>query len=177
MKKNISLVAICLGFLVIGASPAVSQTRVVGGYTFVGGGRGPQVCLGQWIPSEDISAPGTCRGQLVDVSQLTALSAGQSADRLAQVLVSLDSIDQRLADSNEQLRRLIDATINTRDSIDRQVKNTNEILHEIIMRRFDELPAEMFESEEFKEEITRLKEEILSDIEKLYPPQKTSPAK
>lgn len=172
MKKTISLLAICLGFLMIVASPAIAQTRVVGGYTFVGGGRGPQVCLGQWIPSEDIAAPGTCQGQLVDVSQLTAVSAGQSADRLAQVLVSLDSIDQRLADSNEQLRRLIDATMDTRDSIDRQVKNTSEIMHGIIMRRFDELPAEMLESKEFKEEITKLKEEILSDIEKLYPAQK-----
>lgn len=177
MRKKFLVTAICLGFLMIGALPAGAQTRVVGGYTFIGGGRGPQACLGHWIPSGDIAAPGTCEGQLVDVSQLTAVSAGQTADRLSQVLDSLDSIDQRLADTNEQIGRLIDATVDTRESIDKQVKSVSEILHEIVVKRFDQLPAKMLASKEFREEITKLKEEILGDVEKLYPAPKASPTK
>jgi hypothetical protein len=171
MKKMICLVAVCLGFLMMWALPADSQTRVLGGYTFVGGGRGPQVCLGTWLPSGNVAAPGTCDGQLMDVAQLTAVSTGQSADRLGQILVSLDSIDQRLADSNDQLRRLIDATVNTQNSINEQVRSVSEVLHETINRRFDELPAEMLASKEFREEITKIKEEILGDVERLYQPR------
>lgn len=169
MKNWLCLAVICIGFVLAGTSPAGAQTRVVEGYTFIGGGRGPQVCLGRWIPSDNIAAPGTCEGQLVDVAQLTAVSAGQSADRLAQILDSLDSIDQRLAVSNDQIKRLIDATVNTQNSIDAQVRSVSEILSEIITRRFDELPAEMMASEEFKKEMEKLKEEILGDVQKLYP--------
>ncbi|MEJ2695089.1 MAG: hypothetical protein P8013_00415 [Candidatus Sulfobium sp.] len=177
MEKRIWIAVICLLILAAAGSPAGAQSQFVGGYTFVRSGLGPQVCLGRWIPPSDVASPGTCEGQLVGVSQLTAVSTGQSADRLAQILVSLDSIDQRLAVSNDQMRRLIDATVDTQNSIDQQVRSVSEVLHETITRRFDELPADILASEEFKREITKLKEEILSDIEKLYPSRQTPTTK
>ncbi|MEJ2684243.1 MAG: hypothetical protein P8Z71_07595 [Candidatus Sulfobium sp.] len=177
MKKWICLTAVCLGFIMTGASSGGAQTRVAGGYTFVGGGTGPQVCLGRWIPSGDIAAPGTCEGQMVDVAQLTALSTGQSADSLSQILVSLTSIDEKLAVSNDRLERLVDATVNTQNSINEQARSLSGILHEIIIRRFDELPAEVMASKKFKEEIEKLKEEILGDVRKLYPARPSPPTK
>lgn len=176
MKKWLCLFAICLGLVVIWVSPAACQSDAQG-YTFVSGVRGPLVCRGQWIPSESVTTPGTCEGQLYGISQLTALSASQSADRLAEILVSLDSIDQRLAVSNEQLKRLVDTTVATQNSMSEQARSVSEVLHEIISRRFDELPAEMLASKEFRKEIKRLKEEILGDVEKLYPKQPAPPAK
>jgi hypothetical protein len=177
MKKWICLSLVCLGIFVAGASPVHSQTQGATGYTFLRGSLGPQVCVGQWVPSSDAAVPGTCEGQLMGVAQFTAVSSEQSADRLDQMLVSLASIDQKLAVSNDQMERLIDATVNTQKSINDQVRSVSNMLHETISRRFDELPAEMLASEEFKKEISKLKEEILGDVERLYPPQPTPPAK
>jgi hypothetical protein len=177
MKKWLFLTVIFLGLFSVGTSPVLSQAQGTSGYTFLRGSLGPQVCVGRWVPSSDVALPGTCEGQLMDVAQFTAVSSEQSADRLDQMLVSLDSIDQKLAVSNDQLGRLIDATVNTQKSIDEQVRSANNILLETISRRFDELPAEMLASEEFKKELTKLKEEILGDVEKLYPPRPTPPAK
>lgn len=177
MKKWICLSVIMMGFLTVDPPPVRSQAQVVEGYTFIRGNLGPEVCLGQWIPSTDVALPGTCQGELIGVSQLIAISSGQSADRLAQIIDSLDSIDQRLAVGNDQLKQLIDATVSTQNSIDEQVRNVNEVLREAITRRFDELPKEMMASEEFKKEITKLKEEILGDVEKLYQAKPATPKK
>lgn len=177
MKKSICLAAVCLGFLLGMAIPAYCQSQVVEGYTFIRGPAGPLVCLGQWVPSGDPALPGTCQGQLVDVTQLTAVSAGQSADRLSDILDSLDSIDQKIAVSNDRLERLIDATVSTQNAIDEQSRSVSEVLRETIIRRFDELPAKMMESKEFREEMTKLKEEILSDVKKLYPAKSSRQAK
>lgn len=114
---------------------------------------------------------------MVDVAQLTALSTGQSADSLSQILVSLTSIDEKLAVSNDRLERLVDATVNTQNSINEQARSLSGILHEIIIRRFDELPAEVMASKKFKEEIEKLKEEILGDVRKLYPARPSPPTK
>jgi hypothetical protein len=168
MKIIISMAAICLGFLSIGVSPAQSQTLPNEGYTFIGA-TGAQVCLGKWIPSTDVALPGVCDGQIVNVPQLTAISSRQSAERLDQMLGALSSIDQRLAVNNDQIKQLIDATANAQDSIDQQVKQVNEMLREIITKRFDALPGEVLANESFKEEITKLKEDILKEVEKRYP--------
>ncbi len=177
MKKWFFFTVICLGLFIVGASPLRSEAQETKGYTFLRGAFGPQVCIGRWVPSSDVAVPGTCEGQLMDVSQFTAVSSEQSAERLDQMLVSLASIDQKLAVSNDQLERLINATVNTQKSMDEQVRSLSSMLRETISRRFDELPAEMLASEEFKKEITKLKEEILGDVEKLYPPRPTPPAK
>jgi hypothetical protein len=177
MKKWLCLTVIGLGLFIVGASPGRSQAQETRGYTFLQGSFGPQVCVGRWVPSSDVAVPGTCEGQLMGVSQFTAVSSERSADRLDQMLVSLSSIDQKLAVSNDQLERLIDATVNTQKSISEQAKSVSSMLHEMISRRFDELPAEMMASEEFKKEISKLKEEILGDVERLYPQPPAPPSK
>jgi hypothetical protein len=168
MKIFISIAGICLVFIGIGVSPARSQTLSYEGYTFIGA-TGAQVCLGRWMPSTDVALPGVCDGQIVNVPQLTAISSRQSAERLDQMLGALSSIDQRLAVNNDQIKQLLDATANTQDSIDQQVKQVNEMLREIITKRFDALPGEVLANESFKEEITKLKEDILKEVEKRYP--------
>ena len=176
MKTFICVTTILLGVFVVGASSVRSQTQVVEGYTFVRGATGPLVCLGRWVPSRDVALPGVCEGQEVDVAQLTAISARLSADRLDQVLIALASIDQRLALSNDQFRLLIEATVNTQTSIDRQVGQVNELVREAIARRFDALPEELLANELFKEELSKLKEDILREVEKLYSTRPAPPA-
>jgi hypothetical protein len=169
MKIFFNIAAICLVFFSIGVSPARSQTQVVEGYTFIQGTNGTQVCLGRWIPPTDVALPGVCDGQIVNLPQLTAISSRISAEKLDQVIGTLSSIDQRLAVNNDQIKQLIDATANTQDSIDQQVRQVNEMLRETITKRFEALPAEVLANDLFKEEITKLKEDILKEVEKRYP--------
>lgn len=173
MKKLICVTAIWLVFFIAGTSPVQSQTQVVEGYTFMSGDRGPQVCLGRWVPPRDVALPGVCDGQVVDVAQLTAISARLSADRLDQLLLALAAIDQKLAVNNDQVKQLIEATVNTQTSIDQQVKQVSELLSETITKRFDALPEEILANNLFREEITKLKEDILREVEKHYSKQPT----
>ena len=176
MKTLICITTIWLVFFIVGAPSVQSQTQVVEGYTFIRGGTGPQVCLGRWIPPKDVALPGVCEGQVVGVDQLTAISTRLSADRLDQLLLTLTSIDQKLSVNNDQLKRLIEATVNTQTSIDQQVRQVSEFLRETITKRFDALPEEILSNDLFKEEITKLKEDILKEVEKHYstrPPPST----
>ena len=169
MKIFFRIATICLAFFSIGAAPARSQTQVAEGYTFIQGNSGTQVCLGRWIPPTDVALPGVCEGQIMNLPQLTAISSRISAEKLDQILGTLSSIDQRLAVNNDQIKQLINATANTQDSIDQQVSQVNEMLSEMISNRFDALPGEILANDQFKEEITKLKEDILKEVEKRYP--------
>ncbi|OGW38752.1 MAG: hypothetical protein A2Y97_05880 [Nitrospirae bacterium RBG_13_39_12] len=180
MKTLICVITICLVFFVVGASSVQSQTQVFQGYTFVRGGTGTNICLGTWVPSRDISLPGVCEGQMVDVDQLAAISTKQSADRLEQMLFALSSIDQKLSFNNDQIQKLIEVTVDTKTSIDQQVSQVSELLSEAIIERFDVLPEEILSNDKFKKEIVKLKEDILKEVEKHYlkrpsPQRETTP--
>jgi hypothetical protein len=168
MKTLTCVTTVLLVFFIMGTSSVQSQTQVVEGYTFMRGATGPQVCLGRWIPPKDVAFPGVCEGQIVDVAQLTAVSARLSADRLDQILLTLASIDQKLAVNNDQVNRLIEASVNTQTSIDQQVRQVSELLRETITKRFEALPEEIQANDLFREEITKLKEDILKEVEKHY---------
>lgn len=168
MKTLICVTTMWLVFFIAGASSVQSQTQVVEGYTFMMGQSGLQVCLGRWVPPRDVALPGVCEGQVVGVDQLSAISSRLSADRLDQVKRALDSIDQKLAVNNDQLKQLIEATVDTQTSIDQQVRQVSELLRETIIERFDALPEELLANDLFKEELIKLKEDILKEVEKHY---------
>jgi hypothetical protein len=168
MKTLICVATIGLVFFIMCASSVQSQTQVVEGYTFIRGATGTQVCLGRWVPPRDVALPGVCEGQIVDVTQLTAISARLTADRLDQILLALASLDQKLAINNDQVKQLIEANVKTQTSIDQQVKQVSDLLRETLTKRFDALPEEILANDLFKEEIEKLKEDILKEVEKYY---------
>ena len=172
MKKLIYVTAIWLVFFIVGVPSVQSQTEMLGGYTVIRGGTGTSVCLGRWVPSRDVALPGVCEGQVVDVDYLAAISAKQSADKLDQLLSALTSIDQRLAINNDQVQKLIEVNVNTQNSIDQHVKQVSELLSEAIIERFDvmfdTLPEEILSNDLFEEEFTKLKKDILKEVEKHY---------
>lgn len=151
-----------------GASPAWPEAQLVEGYTVVRGPTGPVVCLGRWVPSRDVALTGFCEGQLVDMAQLSAISNRLSADRLDQMLPFLAAIDQKLAVNIEQMRQLTEATVKVQTSIEQQAKQTGDLLQEVIARRFEALPEEIVENSLFREELARLREDILKEVEKHY---------
>ena len=165
MKTSVCLAAVCL-VLLSGLSTARAQEGE--GYTFLSGNFGPQICLGKWVPSKDVALPGTCEGQLMGLPQLTAISTRQAVDRLDQLLTALGSIDQKLAVSNDQMDQLIEATVNTQSLMDEQIRQVNDFLSEAISRRFDELPAEILKNDKFREELSKLKQDILKEVDKYY---------
>jgi len=166
MKTLLCVAVSWLVFLVIGVSGVQSQGTE--NYTFLRGPSGAQVCLGRWIPSKDPALPGICDGQLVDVAQFTAISASLTASRLDQMLTSLASIDQKLEINNAQIRQLIETVTNTQASIDQQATQIGELLHERIADIFQALPEEILASDLFKQEIAKLREDILKEVEKVY---------
>jgi len=159
MKTIRYIAAIWLAFSILGASPARSQDE----YSFIADAYGPQVCLGKWIPS-GYGQAGVCQGQLIGIAQLGAISAKQSVDRLDQLIDVLSSISQKMDVNNDQLNLLIEATVNAR-----QVSQVSEFMRELITHRFAALPAELYADKVFSEQITRLKEDILKEVEKRYP--------
>jgi hypothetical protein len=165
MKKLIYSVAIGLVLLITIASPAQSQED----YSFFANAWGPQICLGSWMPPNESNPYGVCDGQIMGIPQLTAISAKQTVDRLDQLLAAFASVSEKLDVNNDQVSRLIEATVNTQTSIDRQVRLVSESLRETIDQRFDAIPDDILANKAFLKEITKLREDILHEVERRYP--------
>ena len=168
MKNLACVTALCLAFCVAGATSVWSQAQSPEDYTIVNGVMGPQVCLGKWVPPKDISLPGTCEGQIIDIAQLTAVSSRQSVVELDRILRVLVSIDEKLAVNNKQVNDLVRTAANAETSAE-QRRRSRELLLEIISKRFDALPKEIMSNDLFKKEIAKLKDDILKEIEQQYP--------
>jgi hypothetical protein len=171
MKTFVCITAILLLIFIIDLSEIHAQMPGDEDYTVING----TVCVGTWVPSKDVALPGSCEGQLVEMHEFAALAAKQSADRLYQVLKALTSIDQKLSVNNDQIKQLIQATNNPQFWNERL--RQGNFLRERITKRFDELPKEMLSNGLHKEQITELKENLLKEIEKLYPTHTAPPTK
>lgn len=165
MRMDIFPAVIGLILFLVGL-PLQSSADENAGYTFLPGASGPMVCQGRWVPSTDSALPGNCEGQLMDMRQFTAVSTKLSADRLDQAINVLMSIDQKLSVNNNELQNLVAVTANLKQSIDRQP--TQDSLSEVIARRFDSLPEEILSNALFKQEIAKLKEDILKEVAQRY---------
>jgi len=177
MKTLFFVATTLLVVFIVSVSSVQSQTQVVEGYTLIRGSSGTVVCLGRWIPSRDVALPGTCEGQVVDLTQLSAVSSRLTVDRLEQILYALASLDQKLAVNNDQVKQLIEANVKTQTSIDQQVSQVSDLLREAITTRFDTLPDEMLTKDSFRKEIENLKEDILKEVEKYYTKKPAAPVK
>jgi hypothetical protein len=169
VKRLIYSTAIWFAFMSVFASSVLSQTQEIGGYTVIRGGAGSIICLGRWVPSREPGRPGVCEGQMVDGSQLTAISTKQTSDKLDQLLIVLESIDQKLADNNGQIERLIEATVNIQVSINQQTAQVGELMHDTISTRVDALSRRVLANDTFRKELEKLKQDILTDLKRRYP--------
>ncbi len=172
MKSLLFAIAISLAFFGAGALPVFAQE----GYTFITTDRGAAICFGRWITAADPALPGHCDGQVLGLSELTAISSKQSVDRLDQLLGVMSAIDQRLAENNEQIGRLIQVTSDIQSAIDRQVNPVSEFLRETINRKFAELTDQTVD-DHVRQQIERLKSDILAEVERRYPSRPLPPKK
>ncbi|MBI5846558.1 MAG: hypothetical protein HZB31_01140 [Nitrospirae bacterium] len=176
MKRLIYATAIWFSFFIVCSSPVLAQTQDIGGYTIIRGGTNSVICLGRWVPSPDVGRSGVCEGQTADTSQLTAISTRQTADKLDQLLLVLEFIDQKLADNNAQIERLIEAALNTQTSLsetqaslNQQTAQVGELMQDTISSRVDALSKRVLASDTFRKELEKLKQDILADVKKYYP--------
>lgn len=168
MKRLFVAVSAWMLTVFLASSPALSQTQELEGYTVIKGGTDPLICLGRWVPPSEIGRPGICEGQMVNASQLAAVSSKLAADRLDQVLNFLVAMDQKLAENNAQFERLIEALANTQAAIERQTEQNGELIRDAITARFESLARRVLTSEALRKEIERLREEILKEVTKSY---------
>jgi hypothetical protein len=170
MKKVICFALIWLALCIV--VPSIqSQAQEAEGYTFIRGPMGPQVCLGRYAPPTADAVSGVCAGQVFDLAQFNAVSTKLSADRLDQAIQVLQAIDNKLAANNDKVDRLIEVVVATQASSDKQ----NRDLEETIEKRFDAIPEVLLSNDLFKQELTKLKADILKEVEKRYQPR-TAPA-
>jgi hypothetical protein len=173
MKILYYVTAIVLALFITGATPAQSEED----YSFFANAWGPQICLGKWTQPTDSNPFGVCDGQIMGLPQLTAISARQTVERLDQLIAAIASVDEKLDINNKQVSTLIDATYDTQASINQQVRQVSEFLRETINHSFDAIPEDIMADKMFQKEITKLREDILREVEKRYPAVPSSSAK
>ncbi len=177
MRRSLLVAAIVLASMITAASPAYCITQEAGGYTFIKGETGSQVCVGTWVPPSSVGKPGDCEGELMDVAQFSAVTATQSIDRLDQLVNSLSSIDEKMAASNAQLQRLIDVELDMLTLLDQQSAQSYEQLRAAISSKFDAAPTEFRSYRAAREAIKKLREDIMKEFDKYAgpSPQPTTP--
>lgn len=119
------------------------------------------ICLGNWNAELE-----RCEGSAVSSGALAAISAAKSADRLEQIRLLLDSIHNRLSENTQAL-------LDLRKSFDLQNAPATQSLRQAIITRFDAVPAGILTDGLVKEELDRLRNDILGEVERrtLIPPR------
>ncbi|NKE73243.1 hypothetical protein [Candidatus Manganitrophus noduliformans] len=119
------------------------------------------ICLGNWNAELE-----RCEGSAVSSGALAAISAAKSADRLEQIRLLLNSINNKLSENTQAL-------IDLRNAFDLQGAPTTQSLREAIITRFEAVPSGILTEDSVKEELDRLRNDILGEVERrnLTPPR------
>jgi hypothetical protein len=162
MKISIQSIVLLAALALISALPAGSHAQEEG-YSFLSGTNGPLVCIGQYRPPSSSNVTGFCDGQLLTVGQFSAVAARQSADRLDRIAAVLEAIDEKLSANNQQLQLLTEVSADARTDA---VRTEIELLNNAIAQRFESVPEEVMADSRFREELDRLKADIMIEVEK-----------
>ncbi|MDC4205993.1 MAG: hypothetical protein MPW14_00875 [Candidatus Manganitrophus sp.] len=115
------------------------------------------ICLGNWNAELE-----RCEGSAVSSGALAAISAAKSADRLEQIRLLLNSINNKLSENTQAL-------IDLQKSFDLQNAPATQSLREAISTRFDAVPTGVLNDDSVKEELDRLRKDILEAVERKNP--------
>jgi hypothetical protein len=75
----------------------------------------------------------------------------------------LEAIDEKLAANNQQLQLLTEISGNPRADV---VRREIELLNNAIAQRFESVPEEVMADSRFREELDKLKADIMVEVEK-----------
>lgn len=122
---------------------------------------GDTICLNNWVPPQSgntigNSSPGVCNGVEISALALTAISSKNSSDKLEQIRVLLEQLNNNLTKVVSENRRL------NKDHDRRE----NVALRELIDEKFDALPVEVVANKQIKEILNKLRQDLLESIKK-----------
>lgn len=121
------------------------------------------ICLGNWNAELE-----RCEGSAVSSGALAAISAAKSADRLEQIRLLLDAMNNSLSANTQALRDI-------QRSFGPQTGPANGSLQEAILTRFDAIPAGILTDDSVREELERLRNDILQEVNRRDPTPPASP--
>lgn len=143
-----------LNLNVLSAQAQGNQIQTYEGTVILPSTYGDLICMGNW--NNDL---GRCDGPAVSSGALAAISAAKSADKLEQIRLLLDKINNGLSANTQALLAL-------QKSLDPQNRPAKESLDEAIAARFAALPAGILSDDSVRKEIEQLKKEILLEVSK-----------
>ena len=166
MQISIRAIMVLSAFAVISALPSGSLAQEPEGYSFFSGISGTQVCIGQYTSPSSDNVTGVCQGQMLGLDQFSAVAARQSADRLERIAAVLETIDEKLSANNRQLQLLTEVSADARmDALRKEI----DILNNAISQRFEAIPEDVIANSRFREELDRLRADIMAEVEKRLP--------
>ena len=114
---------------------------------------GDLLCLGNW--NSDLKR---CDGPAVSSGALAAISAAKSVDKLEQIRLLLDKMNNGLSANTQAL-------LNIQKSVDLQKRPAKESIKQAITTRFDAIPSGILTDDSVRNEIERLKQDILLEVD------------
>jgi hypothetical protein len=155
--KQILFAAMLAGMFVSRVPSAYSQNNQIQNYdgvAIVPSSYGDLICLGNWNGDA-----GRCEGAAVSSGALAAISASKSADKLEQIRLLLETMNKGLSANTQAL-------LNMQKSPILQSLPAKDSLSEAIMTRFDAIPPGILAVDSVKQEIEKLKEDILQELDR-----------
>lgn len=141
--------------LVAPASPQ-DLNSIVGGSVGGFGAAPGAVCLGP-------CSGGTRTYQSADFA---AVYAKLNNDELKNIKSLWAEMSRQLEANTAAIKKMTESNEKVQASIDEQVRLGKEMLHGMIVKRFDTMPAELLQNELFKQEMAKLKADILSEVDR-----------
>ena len=129
------------------------------GVDVVQGLYGSSICLGKMRGPQ-------CSGPMVPSDAAAAIYARGINANLEQIRLALLELK---TGTNDRLGQLADATNKTHRLMEQQFQQSNELLHETIVKLFDALPAKLLTDPLVKQEVQKLREDILKEVDRRIP--------
>lgn len=113
------------------------------------------ICIGN-IESYQEASGGTtvtkyrCNARLIAASSYAAAYA--------------QTIAERLAETNTRLAAMAEASAKTQAAVEKMTTQMSEAIQQIVIKRFETLPAELLNDPVVKERLKKLQEDIIKDI-------------
>ena len=118
---------------------------------------GDLLCLGVW--NSDLKR---CDGPAVSSGALAAISAAKSVDKLEQIRLLLDKMNNGLSANTQAL-------LSIQKSVDLQSRPVKESIKQAIAARFNAIPSGILTDDSVRNEIERLKKDILLEVDQSGP--------
>jgi hypothetical protein len=170
MKMQLPLLVFIFVVTLFLPTKSIAQPQIAGSSGSVAGIPGIETGFDQFggliCVGNIFTQPGTgqlrCNGQLMSAGAFAAVYAKGVFDRLSETNARLATLEQKVLESAA-------ASDKTRASVEKLVAQMSEGFQQIVIKRFETLPAELLNDPVIKERLKKLQEDIIKDIKDSLP--------